>query len=107
MIGVLGHDSALLWLYWAGDNLANEMNFGVNHALGAGSIALPTDQQSSALPLYHGCLPTAWTHEMNFGVNHAPGAALIALPTDQQATTALGMLAIITCVHTTTTSLLR
>ena len=36
--------------YWA-----NEMNFGRNHAQGAGLIAQPVDLQSSALPLCHGC----------------------------------------------------
>ena len=36
---------------------ANEMNFVMNHAPGAGSIARPVGQQSSALPLYHGCPP--------------------------------------------------
>ena len=55
MIGVLGHGSALERLYWAADNLANEMNFVVNHTHGAGSIARPVAQQSRALPLYHGC----------------------------------------------------
>ena len=30
------------------------MNFVMNHAPGAGSIARPVDQQSSTLPLYHG-----------------------------------------------------
>ena len=54
MIGVLGHDPALGRLYWARD-LGNQMNFVMNHAPGAGSIAQPVDQQSSALPLYHGC----------------------------------------------------
>ena len=48
MNDVLSHDSVRL--YWAG---ANEMNFVMNHAPGAGSIARPVDQQSSALPLYH------------------------------------------------------
>ena len=52
----LSHDSTLVRLYWAGDNLVNEMNFVMNHASGAGSIARPVDQQSSAMPLYHGCL---------------------------------------------------
>ena len=33
---------------------ADEMNFVVDHATGAGSITRPVDQQSSALPLYHG-----------------------------------------------------
>ena len=32
------------------------MNFGMNHAPGAESIAQPVGQQSRALPLYHGCL---------------------------------------------------
>ena len=33
MNGVLGHDSALLRLDWVVHNLANEMNFLMNHAL--------------------------------------------------------------------------
>ena len=37
-----------------GTTWANELNFVLNHAPGAGSIARPVDQQSSALPLYHG-----------------------------------------------------
>ena len=38
MNGVLGHDFALR-LYWARDNLLGyEMNFGMGHAPGAGSI---------------------------------------------------------------------
>ena len=41
-------------LYWAGANWANEMNFVMNHARGAGLITRPVDQQSSMLPLYHG-----------------------------------------------------
>ena len=32
----------------------DEMNFVMNHAPGAGSIARPVDQQSSALPLCYG-----------------------------------------------------
>ena len=39
------------------------MNFVMNHATGAGSIARPVDQQSSALPPYHGCyyvLDNSW-----------------------------------------------
>ena len=35
---------------------AYEMNFVGNHAPGAGSLDRPVGQQSSALPLYHGCL---------------------------------------------------
>ena len=42
-------------LYWAGTTWANEMNFVMNHATGAGSIARPVDQLSSVMPLYHGC----------------------------------------------------
>ena len=34
---------------------ANVMNFGLNHAPGAGSIPCPVNLQSSALPLFHGC----------------------------------------------------
>ena len=55
MNGVLGHDSALVWLYWAGATWDIEMNFVMKHALGAGLIARPVDQQSRVLPLYHGC----------------------------------------------------
>ena len=36
---------------------ANEMNFVMNLVPGAGSIVRPVDQQSSILPLYHGCPP--------------------------------------------------
>ena len=50
IIGVSCHESALR-LYWAGDNLANEMN----HDPGERSIALPVDQQSNVLPLCYGC----------------------------------------------------
>ena len=46
MNGVLGYDSALVRLCWA---WANEMNFVMNHVAGAGSIARPVDQQSSAI----------------------------------------------------------
>ena len=31
------------------------MNFVMNHAPNAGSIVRPVDQQSRAIPLYHGC----------------------------------------------------
>ena len=51
MNGVLGHDSVLIRLYWAGATWGNEVNFVMNHAPGAGSIARPVDQQSSDLPL--------------------------------------------------------
>ena len=50
MNGVLGHDSALIRLYWAGDNLgANEMNVVMNHAAGAGSITQPVRATTSFL----------------------------------------------------------
>ena len=39
MIGVSGHDSALLRLYWAGDNLGESDEFCYDHAPGAGSIS--------------------------------------------------------------------
>ena len=52
MIGVLGHDSALLGYTGTGTTWpANEMNFVMNHALGAGLIAWPVDKQSSVLSL--------------------------------------------------------
>ena len=52
--GVLSH-SALQGCTGLGTTWANEMNFDVNHAPGAGLIARPVDQQSSVLPLCHGC----------------------------------------------------
>ena len=57
MIGVLGHNSALVRLYWAGDNLGEWDEFCYEPSPGAGSIAWPVAQQSSAVPLYYGCLP--------------------------------------------------
>ena len=38
-----------------GKTWTNEMNFVMNHAPGARSIARPVNQQSSALTLYHEC----------------------------------------------------
>ena len=55
MAGVLGHDFALQGYTGPWTNWANEMNIVMNHAPGAGSIARPVDQQSSALPLCYGC----------------------------------------------------
>ena len=46
MIGVLGHDSALYGYTGLGTTWANDMNFVMNHALGAGLIARTVDQQS-------------------------------------------------------------
>ena len=43
-------------LSWAGHNLSNEMNFGMNHASGGGLIARPVDLQSSKLPVCYDCL---------------------------------------------------
>ena len=48
------------------------MNFVMNHAPGAGLIAQPVDQQSSALPLCYGCpqtcqLQTLQTQQYNPG----------------------------------------
>ena len=53
MSGVLGHNSAVR-LYWARDNLGywEELwyeSFGMNHALGAGSIAQPVNLQSTTV----------------------------------------------------------
>ena len=45
MNGVLSHNSALVRLY-----RANEMNFVMKHAPGAGSLAGPVNLQSSGLP---------------------------------------------------------
>ena len=58
MNGVLGkilHCKAILNRGQPGLMMANEMNFAMNHAPGAGLIARPVDQQSSILPLYYGC----------------------------------------------------
>ena len=55
MIGALGHDSALVRLYWTGTTWANQMSFVMNYVPGAISIAQPVDQQYSALSLYQGC----------------------------------------------------
>ena len=41
MIGVLGHDSALLRLYFAGENLGEWDDFVMNFTPGAGSIPVP------------------------------------------------------------------
>ena len=49
MTGVLGHDSSFVQGFnGPGTTRANEMNFIKNHAPGAGLIARPVDQQSSA-----------------------------------------------------------
>ena len=37
--------------------LNDDINFVMNHALGAGSFIRPIDQQSKALPMYHGRPP--------------------------------------------------
>ena len=50
MNGSLDHDSALKGYTGPGTILANEINFVMDHAPGAGLIACPVDQQSSALP---------------------------------------------------------
>ena len=51
MNGVLGHVSARL-----SDYMANEINSGLNHAPGAGSIARHVVQHYSAQPRSHDCL---------------------------------------------------
>ena len=49
------------------------MNIFMNHAPGAGSIAGPDDQQSIALPLYHGCLVlNYWVIEYSCVVTNLP-----------------------------------
>ena len=48
MNSVLGHASTLVRLYCAaGTTWADEMNFVINHAPGARSLARPVDQQSN------------------------------------------------------------
>ena len=59
MNGVLDHDSALSGYTGPGTTWANEMNFVINHAPGAGSIARPFDQHSSALQMDNGCPPNS------------------------------------------------
>ena len=51
-----------LRLYWARNNLANEMNFGINHTLSAGLITRPVGLQDSMLPLCH---TTSHTNQQN------------------------------------------
>ena len=55
MNGVLGCDSALVRLNWAGIIWADEMNIFMNHAPGEGLITQTIDQQSIWLPLCHSC----------------------------------------------------
>ena len=52
MISVLGHDSQRKAILGRGTTWANEINFVLDHAPGAGLITQLVDQQSSALPLY-------------------------------------------------------
>ena len=54
MSAVLGHDSELEGYTGPGTTWDNELNFVRNHALCAGTVSQPVDQQSSMLPLYHG-----------------------------------------------------
>ena len=66
MIGVLGHGAALSGYTGPGTIWTNEMYFVMNHAPGAGSIAWPADQQSSALSLYQGGPPNRhWNNRIN------------------------------------------
>ena len=51
MNGVLGHDAALRGYTGAGTAWANDMNFGMNRAPCAGSIAWPANEQSRVLPM--------------------------------------------------------
>ena len=55
MNGVLGHDSALLKLYWAGDKLG-KCDECCYESCPWHRIAWPVGQQPSVLPLYHECL---------------------------------------------------
>ena len=55
MNSLLGHDSVLYGYTRLEATWANEMNFGINDAPGAGLIALPVYQQSSELALSYGC----------------------------------------------------
>ena len=53
--GVLGHDSALQGYTGPGTVWVNEMNFGMNHAPGAGLITRIVDLQYSVFLLSYGC----------------------------------------------------
>ena len=53
----LHHNLALQDYTGLGTTLANEMNFGIKHAPGAGLIARPVGLQSSTLSLYQDCSP--------------------------------------------------
>ena len=55
MVFYLGHDSALQGHTGPGTTWANEMNFVMERAPGAGSIARPVDPQSNIIPLSYGC----------------------------------------------------
>ena len=50
---MMQHYKALLG--GSGMNVANEMNFGVNHAPGAGYIARPVDLQFSVISVHYNC----------------------------------------------------
>ena len=50
MNGVLSHHFATVRLYWAGDTWADEMNFYMNNANAAGSIARPVCQHATTVP---------------------------------------------------------
>ena len=52
MIGVLGHDSILVRLYWAGTTWANEVNLVMNYAPGAGSIARHVYSQCGSMWIF-------------------------------------------------------
>ena len=55
MNGALGYDFKLQSFTGLGTTRANEMDLGIKHAPGAGSLAQPVDLQSSVLPLCYGC----------------------------------------------------
>ena len=58
MNGVLVLDSALKGYTGLGDNLADGMNFGMNHAPGVESIARPVDLLTSS-PMHYHCATDA------------------------------------------------
>ena len=66
---VSGHDCAYVRVHTGlGTRWVTEMKFIMNHAPGVGSIARPADQQSSELPLHHGCLqcpPATLSYHLN------------------------------------------
>ena len=97
MNGVICHDSALVRLYIGpGITWADEMNFVMNHAPGAGFIASPVNQQSSVLPLYHRCPPGLLHNRPSLGIQNYSGSTNVSLTIDSIRSYPLGARHLIT-----------